>query len=162
MIAIFAGGDYSNGVSGFGPKIAHALAKCGFGDTLYEGCLRFDGIARRSFINRWLTGVREELQSNSQGLLRSREPILARNICEGLIPNNEIINLYLFPVTSFSPGYMTLPRDTWSVIIEPDIGRLAQAAAQHLSWSEPASIIKNFHGNVWEGIFLRMLFSVSV
>jgi len=36
LIALLAGGDYSQGVIGIGTWIAHGLARCGYGDMLNE------------------------------------------------------------------------------------------------------------------------------
>lgn len=66
LIALLAGGDCSNGVCGCGEAVAHGLAKCGFGDVLYETCMALDGIERRAFISTWLVGVCNELQTNSR------------------------------------------------------------------------------------------------
>lgn len=160
LIALMAGGDYTDGVSGCGRAIAHGLAMCGFGDSLYEACNALDGLERRHFISNWLVGLCEELRTNSLKFLPFRNPGLAESLSEAQFPNNEVINLYIRPLTSFSPSEDT-PNTTKWTSQEPDIEKITSMAVEHLGWRHAKEISQTFHNNLWEGVFTRMILSVS-
>lgn len=163
LMALLLGGDYAEGMKGCGVVTAYGLAKCGFGETLYEACCNLDGNARRRFIVSWLEDMRNELRTNSQGCLEQRNYAAANNLCEAVFPSNKIINLYMYPITSFSPGQDGVNPSDWT-LNEPDISTIAHTAFQHLgsNFRNRDEIIKRFYSNVWPGALKRMLLSVRV
>jgi holliday junction resolvase YEN1 len=95
LIGLLSGGDYSPGVQGCGPGVAHGLAKAGFGDTLVAAtdeyvanCAQYgestelskvkesflcgpdeESALRRfqHFLDGWREDIREELRTNKVG-----------------------------------------------------------------------------------------------
>lgn len=160
LIALMAGGDYTDGVSGCGNATAHGLALCGFGDSLYEGCNAFHGFERRHFIANWLIDIGKELRTNSLKFLPHRSPRLADSLCEALFPQNEVIDWYIRPLTSFSSSENMPNTATW-ISQEPDIEKITSMAVEHLGWRSTKEISQTFHNNLWEGVFMRIMLSVS-
>ncbi|KAF5312047.1 hypothetical protein D9619_002515 [Psilocybe cf. subviscida] len=162
LMALLLGGDYTEGVRGCGVVTAYGLAKCGFGETLYEACHNLDGNSRRHFIVTWLKEMCNELRTNSRGHLEQRNYVTANYLCEGTFPSNEIIDLYAHPITSFSPGQGGVNSAGWTPS-EPDIPSIARTAFEHLgsNFRKHEEIVKRFHSNVWPGALKRMLLSPS-
>lgn len=153
-----AGGDYSEGLDGCGETTAHALAKCGFGDTLRAAVATLNEENLRAFKAAWLDEVREELRTNSQGFLPSRKPQLAASMSLRLL-SHDILQFYIFPLTSFSPSQDAPDTAFWKPN-EPNIHRLAMVCTSHLGWRDGVELQRALHSNVWEGVFFQMLFSV--
>ncbi|KAA1474332.1 hypothetical protein DENSPDRAFT_873329 [Dentipellis sp. KUC8613] len=74
LIALLSGGDYHKGVDKFGPGIAHALARCGFGDKLLDIFNRRAEQDIRAPLAQWRDAVHNELALNSRGFLSRRYP----------------------------------------------------------------------------------------
>lgn len=158
LIALMAGGDYSEGLDGCGETTAHALAKCGFGDTLRAAVATLNEDSLLDFKLNWLGEVRRELQTNSQGFLPSRKPQLAASMSSSFL-NHDILQFYVFPLTSFLPSQKAPDLPAW-MPNEPNIVRLASFCTSHLGWQDGLDLQHVLHSNLWEGVFFRMLFSV--
>ena len=114
-------------------------------------CTTTDGIERRAFIVTWLVGVCDELRTNSRNFLPFRKPSLANHLFEPLFPTNEIIDLYIQPLTSFSENEQPPDATEW-VPVEPDLEKITSIAVDHLSWSDPAELSQTFYNNLWEAL----------
>jgi Holliday junction resolvase YEN1 len=70
LVALMAGSDYNEGVPGRGVATAHALARCGFGDTLLTATQTLlHGSNLEDFLDTWCDGLQLKLSTNSQGFL---------------------------------------------------------------------------------------------
>ena len=155
LFALLTGGDYAAGLEGCGELTAHGLAKCGFGDNLLTALNTLDEENLTEFLVAWVAGIRDELVSNSQGFLPSRRPGLAATIPPEFPPLN-IIKFYIQPETSKS-----FPSSLGWKPCQIRINKLASFGAQYLGWTDATALYRTFHSNVWEGVFLQMLISVS-
>lgn len=82
LIALLKGGDYDmKGVAGCGIAIACSLARCGFGDILLEAFQTMDLEPFKIFLASWRNTLRNELQTNSRGLLPYSQTYFLRWRC---------------------------------------------------------------------------------
>lgn len=160
LVALLCGGDYDTiGLEGCGPLTAIGLAKCGFGERLVEIFQAFDGDRLIDAITQWRTTLQEELANNSLGYLRTRERVLAQSIPNSF-PDLDILSLYLVPVTSCNSTSTQSGSFDWK-LTEPSLQCLVMVAAGHLGWTSEEVLKIRFKANIWEGVFLQMLYSVS-
>ncbi|KAF9470126.1 PIN domain-like protein [Pholiota conissans] len=158
LFALLCGGDYDNGIDGCGPATATALARCGFGEQLFEAhqTFRGDKYKYERFLSKWGPTLRAELMTNSRQFLHRREFDIAGEITFEF-PDRRVHELYMNPITSWSPGY-TLPDPSRWVFKQPSIAVITQLCVDHLRSED---LQKTFKSNLWVGIFLQMLYSVS-
>ncbi|KAF8952163.1 hypothetical protein BDZ97DRAFT_1880491 [Flammula alnicola] len=90
--------------------------------------------------------------------LLSAFPNIAAAI-SGAFPDCRILDLYVNPVTSWSPGPPNLSQ--WQ-FEQPSIPAITQFCTQHFHWQNPQIIKQKFKATLWQGIFLQMLYSPSV
>ena len=155
LFALLTGSDYAAGLEGCGELTAHGLAKCGFGDALLTALNTLDEENLTEFLVAWVAGICDELVSNSQGFLPSCQPGLASTIPPEFPPLN-IIKFYIQPEMSEA-----FPSTLGWKPCESHINKLASFGAQYLGWTNATTLYRTFHSNVWEGVFLQMLISVS-
>jgi hypothetical protein len=157
LMALMAGGDYSDGLEGCGGKIAHGLARCGFGDSLLTAFNTRNSNDLHAFLKSWVEDIRDELRTNNHGFLPSCRPKLAESIsCQSI--SLHILEFYVQPVSSFFPAPQNLSV-TWRPR-EIHINRIAEFCVNHLGWEDANALRKTVHFNLWEGVFLQMLISV--
>jgi holliday junction resolvase YEN1 len=156
LIGILSGGDYHQaGLPRCGIKIAHALAKCGFGDSLYHGALTYSRPELLSFLKDWRDDLRQELRSNSQGHLRGKNVALAKCVPEDF-PDIDILLSYANPITSETEGRTKHHHAvTWDK--EPDLKKLANICELYFEWGVKPLIIKRFRTVIWPPFILRIL-----
>ncbi|KAJ7847157.1 hypothetical protein B0H14DRAFT_3677030 [Mycena olivaceomarginata] len=115
LLAVLNGGDYDTvGLAKCGATIAHALAWCGFGDSLLKAAQNMSQPALQHLLVAWCHELREELKTTSQGHLQSKQPSLARTIPNNF-PNLTALSLYSYPTTSWSEGFFLPITDSWIV-----------------------------------------------
>jgi hypothetical protein len=158
LYALLCGGDYGQGITGCGPTTAVALARCGFGDQLLAAYHNRHSADFDRFLTRWRHEIRVELMTNSRHCLSRRQIDLAAEISYEF-PNRRVLDFYVSPVTSWSPGRIPPDPSRWR-FKQPSIPAITHFCIQHFHWT-PRMTKKNFETNLWEGIFLQMLYSVS-
>lgn len=163
LYSILAGGDYTKGVLGCGQKTALALAQCGFGDALYDACIRYEKTPHllQSFISSWLPLLQAELRMNSQNRMNEKEPALAARLSEVSFPPAQIVLLYACPLTSFSGGKKPDFQNRWKAR-GIEIADLAAFFMDHFGWRTIQQLQDAFDRNIWEGMFRQMLYSVGL
>ncbi|KAF8642957.1 hypothetical protein AX16_009297 [Volvariella volvacea WC 439] len=156
LIGLIKGGDYDqSGLEGCGIVTAHGLAKCGFGDSLFEATQNLSRPALEDFLVNWRNELRHEIQTNSQGHLGRKQPSLAKSIPESW-PNIDILLSYTNPITSESMGRESNnAKLTWSK--EPDLAKLAETCEFYFEWGYKEAIIKRFRTVIWQAAVLRIL-----
>ena len=156
LIGLMSGGDYHQaGLPGCGPKTAHALAKCGFGDSLYEAALTNPRRDLLNFLKDWREDLRHELRTNSQGHLGRKYVALAKNVPDSF-PDIDILLSYTNPITSETESSArNLLSITWDR--EPDLGRLANICELYFEWGVKPIILKRFRTVIWPSAVLRVL-----
>lgn len=160
LFALVAGGDYGPGIIGCGKSTAHALAQCGFGDILLERAASTSGTAFQEFLHGWRMDIRSELESNSQGYLETRSPLVASRIT-AKFPDPEILDMYTCPLTSWSAqSGCEIPNAANWRSREPLIPRITAFCLRHFGWGRDLVIVKKFREKLWEGVAFRMLCSV--
>lgn len=156
LIGLLSGGDYhTGGVMKCGPTIAHGLAKCGFGDTLYTAAMSLSDDELPAFLANWRNELRHELQTNSRGIMGRKNPSLSKAVPDDF-PRIEILRSYTHPITSVSLGrpenYLNL---NWKK--EPDLGKLAATCEFYFEWGYKEAIIKRFRTVIWPSAVLRIM-----
>ena len=122
LIGLLRGGDYDpEGLPGCGLNAAHALARCGFGDTLLDAARTLPREHLPSFLTNWRHEVRQELKTNAHGYMSSKRAKLASSLPE-TFPDIDILLLYSNPLTSAQTGRGST---TYLWDREPDLGKLA-------------------------------------
>ncbi|KAF8636068.1 hypothetical protein AX17_003824 [Amanita inopinata Kibby_2008] len=157
LIGLLSGGDYAQaGLPGCGISTAHALARCGFGDSLYEAAITLPREALPDFLATWREEFREELRTNSRGIIGRKLAKLAKQVPRSF-PDIEILLSYANPITSESLGRAAEKnvKLTWSK--EPDVGKLAALCEFYFEWGYKEAIIKRFRTLLWHSIVLRIL-----
>ncbi|KDQ61323.1 hypothetical protein JAAARDRAFT_579502 [Jaapia argillacea MUCL 33604] len=159
LFALLNGGDYNEvGILGFGPIVAIALARCGFGNSLLHAAQEFDRDHLESFLVHWRCDIRQELRLNSQGHLPHCYPALANTITDSF-PDINALNLYANPLTSWSSSP---PLRDWPVLRLgcPDVHRLATLCERYFRWGNIKALPAKFQELVWPGLCLRKMWQV--
>jgi len=155
LIALLSGGDYHQaGLSGCGPKVAHGLAKCGFGDTLLSAAHTLPGEGLQEYLIAWRTDLAEELRTNSRGILGRKYNSLSKAIPEEF-PDIDILMSYAKPVTSETEGKSHKIKANWERPL--DVGRIAHICELYFEWGVRHAIIKRFRTVIWPAAVFRFL-----
>ena len=155
LIALLSGGDYHQaGLSGCGPKVAHGLARCGFGDSLLSAARNLSREDLKEYLITWKTDLAEELRTNSRGILGRRYNSLSKAIPEEF-PDIDILISYSNPITSETEGKVHKIKATWERPL--DLGRIAHICELYFEWGVRHVIIKRFRTVIWPAAVLRFL-----
>lgn len=93
LVALFSGGDYHEGVAGFGPALSCSIARAGFGEDLLELVKADDGAG----LQEWRERLQYELETNESGYFAKRHKTVK---VPADFPDRNILNLYLKPAVS--------------------------------------------------------------
>ncbi|EJD47543.1 PIN domain-like protein [Auricularia subglabra TFB-10046 SS5] len=151
LIALLRGGDYNKGVPQIGMQIAHALARCGFGESLLNAVQSLQSEQLSKFLASWRIDLVSELRTNSRGILGKKQTRLAQAFPQDF-PNLQVLNAYINPVVSGSVG--DVPQFDWHRKL--DLAALAEVCERSLGWDD-ATVLKRFKSLVWTGAALRAL-----
>lgn len=155
LIALLSGGDYHQaGLSRCGPKVAHGLAKCGFGDSLLSAAHNLSREGLQEYLINWKKDLAEELRTNSRGILGRRYNSLAKSIPEEF-PDIDILMSYANPITSETEGKARKIKATWERPL--DLGRIANICELYFEWGVRHAIIKRFRTVIWPAAVFRFL-----
>ena len=155
LIALLSGGDYHQaGLSGCGPKVAHGLAKCGFGDTLLSAAHTLPREGLQEYLIAWKSDLAEELRTNSRGILGRKYNSLSKAIPEEF-PDIDILMSYTKPVTSETEGKAHKVKANWERPL--DVGRIAHICELYFEWGVRHAIIKRFRTVIWPAAVFRFL-----
>jgi Holliday junction resolvase YEN1 len=155
LIALLSGGDYHQaGLSGCGPKVAHGLAKCGFGDSLLSAARTLSREDLQEHLTTWKKELAEELRTNSRGILGRRYNSLSKAIPEEF-PDIDILMSYANPITSETEGKTHKIKATWERPL--DLGRIAHVCELYFEWGVRHAIIKRFRTVIWPAAVFRFL-----
>ncbi|KAJ7226354.1 PIN domain-like protein, partial [Mycena haematopus] len=155
LLAILGGGDYDTvGLPGCGSQIAHAFARCGFGDSLLTACENTVESKLEDFLVQWRDDLRTELATNSCGFLRSKQKALSTKIPE-TFPSLRVLSLYVRPVTSWSDGFVPPATEKWVVKL-PALPELAAYCNSEFGWN-PNVIVDKFQRLIFSGLCTRRL-----
>ncbi|KAF8199328.1 PIN domain-like protein [Mycena galopus ATCC 62051] len=150
LIAILAGGDYSDGLSKCGVTTAVGLARAGLGRQLISGLFGQSRTDALHFLKAWRESLCSELRTNVSGHLPHRCPQLAASIPANF-PDLEVINLYLHPiVTEHAPGRRL-------ILNPPHLNILARFAENHFGWGDSLGILAHFAEYLFAGLLVRDL-----
>ncbi|KAJ6533689.1 PIN domain-like protein [Mycena capillaripes] len=147
LIAILAGGDYSDGLRNCGVTTAIGLARAGLGRQLMAALSSRESM---DLLEAWREALRTELRTNSSGLLPHRRLQLANNIPADF-PNPAIINLYLHPIVSEPSVASDL------VFRSPRLDILARFAEDNFQWGDSIGILDHFADHLFAGFIIREL-----
>ncbi|KAL1688714.1 hypothetical protein GGG16DRAFT_126967 [Schizophyllum commune] len=156
LIGLMAGGDYEQaGLPDCGIKVATGLARCGFGDTLYDAANTLDDDGLADFLENWRAELRHELRTNSKGKLPSKRKKLADALPDSF-PSIKVLRSYTCPITTESMGREENNlKITWGK--DPNMAALARTCEMHFEWGFKDIIVKRFRTVVWPGAILRIL-----
>ncbi|KAJ6493890.1 hypothetical protein C8R47DRAFT_1318801 [Mycena vitilis] len=149
LIAVLAGGDYSDGLAQCGFKIAVGLARAGLGRQLIAGLADRSREESVLFLATWRHALRTELETNISGHLPHQCKQLAANIPADF-PDLDVINLYRHPVVSktIAPPLAFCP---------PRLDILARFAEDHFGWGNSLGILTHFADQLFAGLVIREL-----
>lgn len=136
-------------------KTSHGLARCGFGDELLEATLTKSRDELPTFLADWRARIREELRTNSRGMLDKRMLKMSREWPEDF-PDLDVLYLYTNPVTSktdASARKSHIPPE-WKK--ECDFGQIARVCEQYFEWGFEEAIIKRFRTVLWSSAVQRI------
>lgn len=142
------------GLPGCGGHIAHALARCGFGDSLLAACQNMSEDNLRHFLVQWRQDLRIELATNSRGFLRNKQIALSTKIPD-TFPSLRVLHLYVRPVTSWSDGFVPPVTENWTVKL-PDLPGLAKYCKEEFGW-KAGDIVDKFQRLIFSGLCTRRL-----
>ncbi|EJD33645.1 PIN domain-like protein, partial [Auricularia subglabra TFB-10046 SS5] len=169
LIALLRGGDYHKvnqpisyisdcidaclqGVNGVGIKIAHALARCGFGLSLATAVQSLQHDEFSNALTQWRSEIVQELYTDSRGQLGRRHQKLAANFPQDF-PDLQIYRAYAQPITSGSNGDAV--RITW---YRPfDLAALAGLCEHYFNWAGRDELLERFRSQIWHGALCRAL-----
>ncbi|KJA13315.1 hypothetical protein HYPSUDRAFT_195818 [Hypholoma sublateritium FD-334 SS-4] len=156
LIGLMSGGDYQQGgLARCGVSTAHSLAKCGFGDSLYQAARTLDRDDLAGFLVTWRHEMRQELRTDSQKIIGRKLVALSKAIPEDF-PDIDILLSYVNPITSESMGRESNnSKLTWSK--EPNVAKIAETCEFYFEWGYKEAIIKRFRTVIWHSIVLRIL-----
>ncbi|KAJ7469079.1 PIN domain-like protein [Mycena latifolia] len=150
LIAILAGGDYSDGLHKCGLAIAMGLARAGLGRQLISGLSGQSRDASMVFLETWRDSLRAELQTNTSGYLPHKCKQLAVSIPTDF-PDLDVINLYRHPIVSHQAATRSL------VFHPPRLDILARFAEDHFGWGDHVGILSHFADQLFAGLVIREL-----
>ncbi|KZT03833.1 PIN domain-like protein [Laetiporus sulphureus 93-53] len=153
LFALLSGGDYGNGLRGFGPQISHALARLGFGDTLLNAYQQHDQRDLFPFLAQWRADLNTELKTNARGLLRYSYPSLH---IPDHFPNVQLLRSYVNPLNSASGGRQGggALRDNAELNI-PEAAAFCETYFDE--WGYRSAIVKRFRDLIWEAAIIRIV-----
>ncbi|RXW12154.1 hypothetical protein EST38_g13700 [Candolleomyces aberdarensis] len=156
LIGLLLGGDYEQGgLQGCGMQKAVALAKCGFGDTLYKAASILPREGLSAFLDNWRQEIQHEMSTNSQGLIGRKLPALAKSLTSAF-PDIDIVLSYVNPITSETMGKPYSSGDIqWNK--EPNISKLADICERFFEWGYKDGIIKQFRTVIWPSVVQHIL-----
>ncbi|KAF8331862.1 uncharacterized protein EI90DRAFT_893605 [Cantharellus anzutake] len=160
LIGLMSGGDYEqdrlegSAVDGCGVDTAHALAKCGFGDSLLDAFASLTPVKFQAFLDTWREDLRMELRTNSQGFLKTKKTALSTKIPD-TFPNLDVLTAYASPVTSESTSNGRPAPDRWCR--EHSLARLATFCESKFEWGTKTQIQKRFASLLWGGALIRII-----
>ncbi|KAF7341664.1 hypothetical protein MSAN_02064600 [Mycena sanguinolenta] len=155
LFAMLVGGDYDTaGLLGFGAQTAHALARCGFGDSLLVACQTMNKTNLDKFLAGWREEIAAELDTNSRGFLHKKQNKLSTKIPE-TFPSHRVLSLYVHPITSWSAGFNPPATADWDVKL-PSLASLALYCTREFGW-KPSTIADKFQRLIFPGLFTRRL-----
>ena len=156
LIGLMSGGDYQQGgLARCGVTTAHALARCGFGDSLFKAATNLGRGDLEDFLANWRQELRDELRTDSKGEIGRKQVALANSITRKF-PDVDILLSYVKPITSESMGRASDNiRITWER--EPDLAKLAGVCEFYFEWGYKEAIVKRFRTVMWHSIVLRIL-----
>ncbi|KAF8230750.1 hypothetical protein L208DRAFT_1280333, partial [Tricholoma matsutake] len=145
---------------GIGAQIAHCLARCGYGDMLIEVTLAGNwDEGFQQFIKTWREDMCSELASDSCGILGCCYGTLVVQI-PSLFPSSKVLELYVNPITSWSPGSILPDTSGWQPC-EPTIHEITLLLIKDLGWMTGKDLLKRFHANLWSSVCFHMFCMVS-
>ncbi|KAJ7236083.1 PIN domain-like protein [Mycena haematopus] len=150
LVAILAGGDYSDGLAQCGVATAIGLARAGLGKQLIAGLSGKSYDDCISFLATWRQTLQAELETNSSGHLPHRYKQLAANIPPDF-PDLAVINLYRYPVVTDHEAVASL------VFHPPRLDILARFAEAHFQWGDSIGILEHFAAQLFAGLVIREL-----
>ncbi|KAJ7639046.1 PIN domain-like protein [Roridomyces roridus] len=160
-LRLLLGGDYDDGLPGFGPKIARALAACGFGRELVNILNSFTGVTLAQRLGDWRNELQIELETNRSRQLDSRHPKLAQTM-PTTFPNVFVEKLYLHPLTSKSPLFSASAPDvdSWQPK-QPNISSLSSFCSEVFGW-RGSKLLEKFNAVLWPGAAFKLISSPHV
>ncbi|KAL6308181.1 hypothetical protein BKA93DRAFT_700456, partial [Sparassis latifolia] len=159
LCALLSGGDYDDGLRGFGIQIAYGLARCGFGDRLLTAFERRFQQDIRGVLGAWRIEINAELRTNSRGFLPRKYPSLS---LPDTFPSMKSLENYANPICSrrdSERGGGGALRDTG----ELSLPRIAGFCEDHFDeWGHRSAIIKRFRDLLWGAAVMRVLRRVAL
>ena len=150
LVALLSGGDYHEGITGFGPALSCSIARAGFGQELIELAQNGD----QDGLREWRERLQYELQTNESGYFLKRHKTVE---VPSDFPNATILSYYLDPAVSERSDMKKLEGrwlQWWKKDI--DIPALRQYAGMTFDWLYKAGA-RNFIRKLAQPLFQHRL-----
>ncbi|KAJ7585012.1 PIN domain-like protein [Mycena floridula] len=158
FIALLAGGDYSNGISGCGTKTAVSIAQSGLGRELIIAARTLSDTTLAQFVPCWKRNFIQQLNTNSSGLLPRRFSTLTGLIPESF-PEIQVLKLYTNPVTSAQKSNPTIPEPSWGCI---DLLAIVQFADKLFSDADGSDLLDHLSHRIFPALAIRELIFMAL
>jgi Holliday junction resolvase YEN1 len=136
-------------LQGCGAKIAIALAKHGFGETLCSAACTLPQIELLQYLSTWRDDVRNFLRTDPIGSMGSQHQALAAAMPNDF-PNLETVYLYISPVTSTEDLLRNITLDYHP----PDIVKITRLCELYFSWATTEGILGKFESGLFQAVLM--------
>lgn len=166
LYSLLAGGDYDPGVSGCGQSYALKLAMSPISQSMRDKLMDSSESSQATLqsLGTWRTNARAALHNEGTLLtVPHRAKKLLEDALNNSFPNPDIVHLYTHPATSLNgPHHQSLHPHVWShAVAYPCLADLFNFCKRVLGWTDETLLLSTLEHNVWDGVILRLLYSVS-
>lgn len=144
-------------MKGCGIDIAHALAKCGYGEELLY-VVKNATSSYEPWFNVWIKKLQQELQTNSRGFLKQRAFAVARRLPTEF-PSLDIIKLHVNPIVNDRDSVIALHIPHCA----PDVCMMVTLCRQLFTFGEKQSTLQSaFRNSIWHGLVTQLMTAEAV
>lgn len=132
--------------------MAHALARCGFGDELLQAFERREYESLHLFFPGWRVQMNQELRTNSRGYMNRAYPNIT---IPDHFPNIQYLEYYATPRCSASLGQAGGGPVRGNK--EMNLAKIASFCEENFEWGTRSEILKRFASLLWKASVIRVL-----
>ncbi|KAF7980506.1 hypothetical protein HWV62_38016 [Athelia sp. TMB] len=154
LIALLAGGDYDQGISGCGTSLASRVALYGLGDHLLDIATHHSESSIEGALAGWRDDLIRVLRHDPKNIIGRKCRSIANKI-DNTFPSLVVLQAYAKPLTSNLSQH--IPQLT---SCRPDLVGLASFCFNRFGWS-PCVIHEKFQKHLWHGVCVQTLIQLD-